>query len=195
MSTSLPALLSERSGDLCELCGAGHDLTAYAVPPEQGADPARAVVVCGVCHAQLAPGAALDAKHWFCLQDAVWKDVPAVQVVSWRLLKRLGTETWAADLLDQVFLEDDVLAWAKAGAEPEADTEGTERKVDSNGVALADGDSVTLIKDLDVKGAGFTAKRGTLVKGIRLGDVADHVEGKVNGTAIYLKTAFLKKVV
>ena len=55
------------------------------------------------------------------------------------------------------------------------------------------GDGVTLIKDLDVKGAGFTAKRGTLVRPIRLTDNPEHVEGKVNKMAIVLKTQFLKK--
>ncbi|MCB9671399.1 MAG: PhnA domain-containing protein [Alphaproteobacteria bacterium] len=47
---------------------------------------------------------------------------------------------------------------------------------------------------LPVKGANFTAKRGTLVKGIRVGDDPTHVEGRVNGQSIYLKTEFLKKV-
>ena len=40
---------------------------------------------------------------------------------------------------------------------------------------------------------GFVAKRGTLVKGIRLGEDPTHVEGKVNGTAVYLKTSFVKR--
>ena len=64
---------------------------------------------------------------------------------------------------------------------------------DSNGTPLAEGDAVTLIKDLEVKGAGFTAKRGTLVKGIHLTDEAGMVEGRVNGITIVLKTQFLKK--
>ena len=67
------------------------------------------------------------------------------------------------------------------------------RTVDSNGAPLADGDSVTLIKDLDVKGTSFVAKRGTLVKGVRLTDNPEHVEGRVNKVSIVLKTCFLKK--
>jgi len=58
---------------------------------------------------------------------------------------------------------------------------------------LTSGDSVTLIKDLDVKGTSFVAKRGTLVKGIRLTDNPEHVEGRVNKVSIVLKTQFLKK--
>lgn len=65
---------------------------------------------------------------------------------------------------------------------------------DSNGTKLSDGDSVTLIKDLKVKGTSVTLKRGTLVKNIRLTDDPDHIEcnaEKVKG--LVLKTEFLKK--
>jgi len=65
---------------------------------------------------------------------------------------------------------------------------------DSNGNPLADGDSVTLTKDLKVKGTNVTLKRGTLVKNIRLTDADDEIEcntGKVKG--LVLRTEFLKK--
>ena len=65
---------------------------------------------------------------------------------------------------------------------------------DSNGAALTDGDSVTLIKDLKVKGTSVTLKRGTLVKNIRLTTNEEEIEcntGKVKG--LVLKTCFLKK--
>ena len=65
---------------------------------------------------------------------------------------------------------------------------------DSNGAILNDGDAVTLIKDLKVKGTSVTLKRGTLVKNIRLTDDPDEIEcnaEKVKG--LVLKTAFLKK--
>ncbi|WP_131194696.1 alkylphosphonate utilization protein [Lichenihabitans psoromatis] len=65
---------------------------------------------------------------------------------------------------------------------------------DSNGAALADGDSVTLIKDLKVKGTSVTLKRGTLVKNIRLTDDVDEVECNVEKVkGLVLKTQFLKK--
>lgn len=173
----------------CALCGAVDDLVAYTpfgAPPEAGT-----LLACGRCHGQLAPGAALDPGHWRCLQESAWSTEPAVQGLAFRLLGRLG-EPWAADLRDQLWLEPEVRAWAEAPEEAPA-TQDAMRVVDCNGALLQDGDAVTLIKDLDVKGGGFVAKRGTLVKGIRLGDDPTHVEGKVNGTAIYLKTAFLKK--
>ncbi len=65
---------------------------------------------------------------------------------------------------------------------------------DSNGNELADGDSVTLIKDLPVKGANVTLKRGTLIKKIRLTANEEEIEcnaDKVKG--LVLKTAFVKK--
>jgi protein PhnA len=64
---------------------------------------------------------------------------------------------------------------------------------DSNGTTLNEGDSVTVIKDLKVKGSSITLKRGTLVKKIRLTDDADEVECRVNSSTIVLRTEFLKK--
>ena len=64
---------------------------------------------------------------------------------------------------------------------------------DSNGALLTEGDSVTLIKDLKVKGSSLTLKRGTLVKNIRLTNSASEVEGRAGGSTMVLITAFLKK--
>lgn len=65
---------------------------------------------------------------------------------------------------------------------------------DSNGNLLQDGDSVSLIKDLKVKGSSLTLKRGTVMKGIRLTDDEDEVECRQGKTTIVLRTEFLKKV-
>ncbi|MBC7988479.1 MAG: alkylphosphonate utilization protein [Luteimonas sp.] len=65
---------------------------------------------------------------------------------------------------------------------------------DSNGTALAEGDAVTVIKDLKVKGTSVTLKRGTLIKNIRLTDDEEEIEGnsdKVKG--LVLQACFLKK--
>ena len=65
---------------------------------------------------------------------------------------------------------------------------------DSNGAELVDGDNVTLIKDLKVKGTSETLKRGTLVKNIRLTDDPDEIEGKVEKVkGLVLRTEFVKK--
>jgi protein PhnA len=65
---------------------------------------------------------------------------------------------------------------------------------DSNGNILSEGDSVTLIKDLKVRGSSSVIKRGTVVKNIRLTDEEGEIEGKVEKTVMVLKTEFLKKV-
>ena len=64
---------------------------------------------------------------------------------------------------------------------------------DSNGTELMDGDSVTVIKDLKVKGSSMVIKRGTKVKSIRLTDNPEEVDCKIDGSSIVLKTCFLKK--
>lgn len=65
---------------------------------------------------------------------------------------------------------------------------------DSNGNLLNEGDSVSVIKDLKVKGSSSVIKRGTVVKGIRLTDNDKEIEGRVNKTVMVLKTEFLKKM-
>jgi protein PhnA len=65
---------------------------------------------------------------------------------------------------------------------------------DSNGTILADGDNVTLIKDLKVKGTSVTLKRGTIVRGIRLTGNPDEIDCKVDKVkGLVLRTEFVKK--
>ena len=92
-----------------------------------------------------------------------------------------------------LYLDDASLAWAKATGDA-ANDEDTVKHVDSNGAVLEAGDTVTLLKDLDVKGANFTAKRGTAVRGISLvADNPEHIEGRVEGQRIVILTRFVKK--
>jgi protein PhnA len=88
-----------------------------------------------------------------------------------------------------LYLDDDTLEWAKDGWKLDA----REFPRDSNGLILNAGDSVTIIKDLDVKGTSFVAKRGTLVQRIALTENPEHIEGKVNGTKIVILTCYVKK--
>lgn len=64
---------------------------------------------------------------------------------------------------------------------------------DSNGNVLMEGDSVTVIKDLKVRGSSTVIKRGTKVKNIRLTEDEAEIEGKVEGSVMVLRTEFLKK--
>jgi len=182
--------LQERSGNQCELCGATDALSVYEVPssPTNGAD--AAIYVCDTCKTQLEDESAINANHWRCLNDSMWSEVDAVKVVAFRMLHQLRGEGWPQDLLDMMYLEDDVKAWAESGI---SDEDAVVHR-DSNGAILEAGDTVVLIKDLNVKGAGFTAKRGTAVRNIRLvADNPEHIEGKVNGQTIVILTEFTKK--
>jgi protein PhnA len=78
---------------------------------------------------------------------------------------------------------------------PHDDDDYDVKVVDSNGTELKDGDSVTLIKDLKVKGTSLTLKRGTMAKNIRLNGNAGEVECNVDKVkGLVLKTEFVKKV-
>lgn len=78
---------------------------------------------------------------------------------------------------------------------PHDDDDYDVKVVDSNGTELKDGDSVTLIKDLKVKGTSVTLKRGTMAKNIRLNGNAEEVECNVDKVkGLVLKTEFVKKV-
>jgi len=184
------AELKKRSGGKCELCSAENADIAYSVPSSEGQGDAE-VLLCQVCESQLdAPADSLDNQHWRSLNDSMWSTIPAVQVMAWRMLKRLETESWAQDLLEMLYLDDTLLEWAQAGAQDES-AKITHK--DSNGAILSAGDNVTIIKDLNVKGTSFVAKRGTAVRGISLTDNPEHIEGRVNGTRIVILTCYVKK--
>jgi len=191
---SIKQTLLQRSGAKCELCASEENLTAYNLPPENEVNADKSILVCATCSGQIAKPETMDANHWRCLNDSMWNPEPAIQVMAWRLLNKLSaTESWAQDLLDMLYLEPDILSWAESDADTSTE-DGSEPTFDSNGTRLHAGDTVTLIKDLDVKGAGFTAKRGTVVKNIALTDNPKHIEGRVNGIRLVLVADFMKKV-
>lgn len=191
---NIEKILRDRSGSVCELCGDNNTLKVLEVPPaSKEAD--KYILVCDTCFEQINHTKPMDSNHWRCLNTSMWSTVPAVQVMAWRLLQALRKEGWPQDLLDILFLDDDTLTWAKAiPFETEVVEEERIIHKDSNGTTLQTGDSVVLIKDLDVKGAGFTAKRGTSVRGISLVENnAGQIEGRVNGQQIVILTQFVKK--
>ncbi len=181
--------LKERSGNCCELCTSTESLSIFEVPPVGTIDIEKCAYLCSNCKEQVSGAKDLDTKHWFCLNDSAWSSVPAVQALAYRTLKKLETEDWAQNLSEQLYMEDDVREWAEAGL-----NDSDVATKDSNGVLIEAGDTVTLIKDLDVKGTTFVAKRGTVVKNVRITGNGEHVEGRVNGTTIFLKASFLKKM-
>ncbi|MFV0483045.1 MAG: PhnA domain-containing protein [Bacteroidales bacterium] len=186
---TIEATLKIRSENKCELCSSDKELNVYAIPPVEENNSDKCVLLCSKCLTEM-NAESPDVNHWRCLNDSAWSAVPAVQVVAWRMLHKLSNEGWANDLRDMLYLEEDTLKWAKLGVQAEG---GVVHK-DSNGATLSAGDTIVLIKDLNVKGAGFTAKRGTAVRNISLvHDNAEHIEGRVNGQQIVILTQYVKK--
>jgi len=180
--------LMTRSGGVCELCGSADELEVFEVAPSDGSTD-RSILLCDTCRSQIEDPDKIDANHWRCLNESMWSQEPAVQVMAYRMLKRLGEQ----ELLAMMYLEPEVLEWAESDQDNGAAPDEQPEVRDSNGTPLQTGDSVTIIKDLEVKGAGFTAKRGTVVKNIALNGIEGQIEGRVNGTRIVLLSKFLKK--
>ena len=186
---SIEADLKLRSSQACELCGSTQALDVYPVSPKAGNSADECAYLCSTCRNQLA-AEALDSEHWRCLTESMWSQTPAIQVLAWRLLNRLNAEPWAQQALDMLYLDESIMTWAQASGTQ--DEQVIHR--DSNGAVLSAGDTVTLIKDLVVKGANFTAKRGTAVRNISLvPDNAAQIEGRVNDQHIVILTQFVKK--
>ena len=185
--------LLQRSENKCELCGSEQTLKVYEVPPQSDANEDNSVVICNKCFNQVDKKEELDSAHWNCLTTSMWSEVPGLQVVSWRMLHRLKQESWAADSLEMMYFDDDRLAWARATGDHENDSAVTLHK-DCNGNILQSGDSVVLIKSLDVKGTTLNAKMGTVVKNIWLvEDNTDQIEGKIEGQVIVILTKYVRK--
>lgn len=190
---SVEKSLQVRSESKCELCGATDGLAVYEIPPVSAVSADECVYICETCLEQIENPEKIDANHWRCLNESMWSQERAVQVMAWRMLTRLSAEGWPQDLLDMLYLDEETLTWAQAMGEGQSN-DAVLKHVDSNGAVLEAGDTVTLIKDLNVKGANFTAKRGTAVRGISLvADNAEHIEGRVNGQQIVILTKFVKK--
>jgi len=185
--------LRARSESKCELCNVTDGLDVHQVSPRPSDSADKCVLLCATCREQISDAKKMDAQRWRCLSESMWSEQPAVQVMAWRMLKRLESEAWAHDLIETLYLDEETLAWAQEGAD-ESDEEEAVQHVDSNGTILANGDTVTLVKALVVKGGGFTAKRGTAVRNIRVvAGNAEHIEGRVEGQQIVILTQFVKK--
>ncbi|RLA74202.1 MAG: alkylphosphonate utilization protein [Epsilonproteobacteria bacterium] len=164
----------------CDICGAKKSDIKYQVKPKESY-----INICELCLSQIEQNdpQKLNLNHLRCLDNSMWSEDEAVLVVVYRLLTKLQYQ----DKMDMIYLRDEVMTWAHY------DTTANTHK-DAHGVVLNSGDSITIIKDLPVKGAGFVAKQGQVVKNISL-DKNDTslVLGKINGISVYLKCSFIKK--
>jgi len=189
----LEDLLLKRSESKCELCKSENGVKLYEVLPQDRSTEDNNIMICDTCRAQIEKKAELSSSHWNCLTESMWSEVPGVQVVAWRMLNRLKNESWAADNLDMMYLDDERLAWAKATGDHDNDGSVDLHK-DCNGQVLQSGDSVVLTKSLDVKGSTLNAKMGTVVKNIRLvPDNTEQIEGKIEGQTIVILTKYVRK--
>ena len=192
---SLSKVLEARSNGTCELCETNVANNFYNVPHGSGAELETNVHLCDKCLAQIEIKEELESGYWSAfLPNTMWSEVAAVQVLAWRMLNRFRDETWAADALEMLYLDEDNLEWAKASGEHLNDVEDSLHR-DCNGTFLIGGDSSTLIKDLDVKGSSLNAKMGTPVRNIRLDpNNSEFIEGKIDGQSIVILTKFVRKI-
>jgi protein PhnA len=191
---SIDKELQKRSDSRCELCGSTEANKAYALPSSPGNKPAHHIWICPTCYNQMQHIETADAHHWRCLNDSIWSETPAVKVAAWRMLHKLKHLDWVPDLLDIAYLDDETLEWAKASGD-DVNPEDRVIHVDCFGALLHNGDNVVLTKSLDVKGAGFNAKVGTVVHKIHLvADNSDQIEGRINNSMIVILTKYVKKL-
>lgn len=185
--------LEQRSNKQCELCKNLENVSQYSITTPDFIKTDTDLLLCSKCIAQIDKKEPLSKEHWQCLQESMWSEVTAAQIISWRMLNRFRTETWAADLLDMMYLDEENEKWAKVTGDHEND--GTvDLHKDSNGALLLEGDTVVLIKSLDVKGSTLNAKMGTVVKNIRLDKTnTDYIEGKIEGQTIVILTKYVRK--
>ena len=185
---SLTQSLLDRSDSKCELCNNTEQLSKHTVAPRSGDSDSDVVVVCSNCNTQLENIDNLDENHWRCLNESMWNAEPSVQVTVYRLLDKLSNTSWATDLKNQMYMDETTTEWAEFSGP------GSVIHKDANGHILKAGDSVVLIQDLKVKGANFTAKRGTAVRRISLvQDNPNHIEGRVEDQHIVILTQYVKK--
>ncbi|CAM4226780.1 MULTISPECIES: PhnA domain-containing protein [Zobellia] len=191
---SVLADLEARSGSTCELCTGTNNLEVFEVEPVSISGVDSSILACETCRTQIEDSEQMDANHWRCLNDSMWSEYDSVKVVAWRMLSRLKSEGWPKDLLEMMYLEPEVLDWAKATGEGLAEADKIIHR-DVNGVILENGDSVVLVKDLKIKGSSQVAKQGTAVRRISLDrENAEYIEGKVGPTMTVIITKYVKKI-
>ena len=108
--------LTRRSRARCELCTqSGVPLSIYEVPPAPKEPRLNSVLhLCEACTSQLEKPKKIDPNHWRILSETVWSELPAAQVIAVRILKHLaGTHAWAQEILEGIFLEENLEAWVE----------------------------------------------------------------------------------
>jgi protein PhnA len=108
--------LVRRSRSHCELCSKnGVKLDIYELLPlEEEPYVDGCIFICDSCRKQITEPKKMIPSHWRCLNNSLWSEVPAVQVMAFRMLRRLATteQHWAKELLEHAYLEPALEEWA-----------------------------------------------------------------------------------
>jgi len=107
--------LVRRSGSKCELCGCSGERLYILEVFHDGdfTDANHCIFICKICREQIIHPNKIQPSHWHCLNNAIWSEVPAVQVMALRMLKRLAeTVDWANELLQETYFENEINHWA-----------------------------------------------------------------------------------
>jgi protein PhnA len=188
----LSNILKTRCNNLCELCSeTDNNLHVYTIPPKTEDIEDNQTVLCSNCYNRIVSLNYEDANYWRFLTGSIWSEVKAVQTLTYKILSKLNAEDWASESIESVALDEDVINWANAEDELEA---SKLIHKDAYGVQLANGDTIILTQNLNIKGASFTASKGTVVRKIKLvADNDEQIEGKIEGDTIVILTKFVRK--
>jgi len=108
--------LVRRSRSKCELCDkSGVKLETHELPPlEEEPFVDGCIFICESCLKQITHPKKMVPSYWRCLNNSLWSEVPAVQVMSVRMLRRLAQSghRWPEELLENAYLEPDIDEWA-----------------------------------------------------------------------------------
>jgi protein PhnA len=186
-----PALQARANG-ICEITGeATEQLFAYTIPPKNDDSLNHQVAVSQAVLEAINNNDYSNTNIWRSVTGSIWSEVPAVQVLSYKILTQLKSNDWALEALDGCYLDEALITWANAEAEALANAVIHK---DAFGAILQSGDNVLLTENLNVKGTNFIAPKGTKVLKIRLvHDNAEQIEGKINGSTIVILTKFVRK--
>ncbi|MDA9189787.1 PhnA domain-containing protein, partial [bacterium] len=149
--------LKERSGQKCELCTKAAKLSVFCLE-DNNEDPDKLVVLCSSCESLINEGNK-DESSWSFLAESMWSEHFSVKLLSYCILNLNKSSSWANDLLEQFYFEPEEKLQAKSIFQLKFAHLNNSKIIhkDCNGQVLCQGDSVNLIKNLDVKGTSFTA--------------------------------------
>jgi protein PhnA len=105
--------LTRRSRSLCELCGdSGRKLSIFELEPvSEEPEYERCLFLCDHCREPLGKARSLEPDRWRFLKETIWSDIPVAQALAARILDALSRrESWAAEILEDAYLDEEVQA-------------------------------------------------------------------------------------